>query len=197
MKCKSILLILTVLFLSFNISFAFSSLEVDCEDIKYGQSSLIAIKLPGDARGDVYLTVNDESYNYTINSSNVYGLNGILVMPVEIDDLKIGEYNVSVNYSNMTANDSFKVEKAHKYSFNSSDLVKDYGNGTDFTVQVLADGEAVGANQNVSFHVNGVSYTRPTDSEGVAHLNINLEKGNYIVSYEYKTFKSYNNIMIL
>lgn len=194
MNFKAITLMLVILFLSLNVSFA---LDVNCEDIKYGQASHIDVLLPGQARGTVNVTVGDESYSLDISSSRIYGLNGILLMPVEIDNLKVGEYNVTVSYDNMTAHGSFSVSKPHKYTFNSTDLIKDYRNGSDFEVQVLADGEAVGPNENVTFRINGVNYTRPTDSEGVAHLNINLEPGNYIVSYEYRTYKSYNNIMVL
>ena len=195
MKIKAVAVILIILFLSLNFSCASAMLDVDCEDIKYGQNENIIIKLPGNARGMVNLNINNESYSFIVNSTR--SANTILEIPLEIEGLKIGEYNVSVSYANMNANDSFSVTKVHRYSFNSSDLIKVYGNDSDFAVQVLADGKPIGANQNVSFYLNGEEYVIPTDNEGVAHLNIGLEKGNYIVAYEYKTYKSYNNIMVL
>ncbi len=197
MNLKTVTLMLIILILSVNASYAFNSLDVDCEDILYGQATRINVKLPGDARGIVNVTIDDEIHSFDINSSRIYGLNGKLLMPVEIDGLKVGEYNVTVEFDNMTAHSSFNVTKPHKYTFNSTDLIKDYRNGSDFAVQVLADGEAIGANENVTLFVNGVNYTRTTDNDGVAHLNINLEPGNYIISYEYRTYKSYNNIMVL
>ena len=84
-----------------------------------------------------------------------------------------------------------------KYSFNSSDLIKDYRNASQYSVQILYEGEAVGAGECVTFHVNGQDYTRMTNGDGIATLNINLKPGQYIVYSEYKTFKNYNNILVI
>ena len=85
----------------------------------------------------------------------------------------------------------------HRYSFNSSDLVKQYQNDSHFDVGILYDGKAIGAGENITFLVNGVSYTRQTDGDGVATLEINLEPGNYIIVSEYKSLKTYNNILVM
>ena len=87
--------------------------------------------------------------------------------------------------------------KREMYSFNSTDLIKDYNNGSQYSVQILHEGKAVGSGEKVTFFVNGVNYTRFTDNNGVAILNINLKPGQYIVYGEYKTFKNYNNILVL
>lgn len=179
------------------ISFAYSGLDVDCEDIKLGQNTQIFVKLPGDARGNVSVTINNETHIYEINETSVFGLNGFLSMPVEIENLKSGQYDVSVVYEDLTANGTFEVQNVRKYTFNSSDLIKDYKNDSRYSVQVLADGEPVGSGQNVTFLINGVEYVRTTNDQGVAHLNINLEPGNYIVYSEYKNFRNYNNIKVI
>ena len=49
----------------------------------------------------------------------------------------------------------------------------------------------------VTFFINGVYYTRFTDSDGVATLDINLEPGKYIVSLECNGFRGYNNILVV
>lgn len=85
----------------------------------------------------------------------------------------------------------------HKYALNSTDLVKTYQNASQFELQVLYDGQPVGPCENVTFLVNGVSYIRQTDCDGVAVLNINLEPGNYIIVSEYESCKVYNNILVL
>ncbi|MBR0271000.1 MAG: Ig-like domain repeat protein [Methanobrevibacter sp.] len=84
-----------------------------------------------------------------------------------------------------------------KYSFNSSDLIKDYLNASQYEIQVLENGKPVRAGEKVSFLVNGVNYTRLTNSDGIATLNINLRPGNYIVYCQYHSCKTYNNIMVL
>lgn len=93
--------------------------------------------------------------------------------------------------------DSPSIFKVEHYVFNSTDLIKDYGNSSQYSVQILHDGKAVGYGENVTFLVNGMNYTRLTDSNGIATLNINLGPGKYIVYCEYKTFKNYNNILVL
>lgn len=85
----------------------------------------------------------------------------------------------------------------HRYSFNSSDLVKQYQNEGHFEFGILYGGRAIGAGENITFLVNGVSYTRQTNSSGVAALDINLEPGNYIIVSEYKSLKTYNNILVI
>ena len=70
-------------------------------------------------------------------------------------------------------------------------------NDSQYSVQILCEGKNIGANECVRFYVNGVNYTKLTDKDGIATLNINLKPGNYIVYSEYKTFKNYNNILVM
>lgn len=85
----------------------------------------------------------------------------------------------------------------NEYSFNSSDLIKNYKNDSQYSVQILVDGKNIGENECVRFYVNGVNYTKLTNKEGIATLDINLEPGNYIVYSEYKTSRNYNNILVI
>lgn len=107
-------------------------------------------------------------------------------------------YSIDDNSDNTIVNkfnDSF--HNLNKYSFNSSDLIKDYKNESQYSIQILSDGKNVGAGESVRFYVNGVNYTKLTDGEGIATLDINLKPGHYIVYCEYKTFKNYNNILVI
>ena len=93
--------------------------------------------------------------------------------------------------------DNSNFFKREKYTFNSTDLIKDYKNASQYNVQILHDGKAVGCGEKVTLLVNGMNYTRFTDCDGIATLNINLEPGQYMVYCEYKTFRNYNNILVL
>lgn len=64
----------------------------------------------------------------------------------------------------------------------SSDIVKFYKNDTQYVVHLLNGAGKPLANQNVDFNINGVFYTRITDNDGTAILNINLNPGKYIIS---------------
>ena len=112
-------------------------------------------------------------------------------------------FEVSFAYSfddsphNVADNINSYFHDLKKYSFNSSDLIKDYKNESQYSVQILSGGEAVGAGECVTFHVNGLDYTRMTNGDGIAILNINLKPGHYIVYSQYRTFKNYNNILVI
>ena len=73
-----------------------------------------------------------------------------------------------------------------------------FKDGTQFKVTVLNDvGKPVGANTQVVFNINGVFYTRSTDSAGVAKLNINLDPGDYIITTTYDEQSISNKIHII
>ncbi len=91
----------------------------------------------------------------------------------------------------------FKLFKVDKITFNSTDLIKNYNNQSQYQVQILRDGKSIGPNQEVLLRVNGVDYYRLTDSNGVATLNIRLNPGHYIVYSEFESYRNYNNILVL
>ena len=55
-------------------------------------------------------------------------------------------------------------------------------NGTQFYATFLGKGATPLANTNVTFNINGVFYTRQTNENGTAKLNINLDPGNYTLT---------------
>ena len=59
------------------------------------------------------------------------------------------------------------------------DLRKVYGTPNPLIATLLNDNGTPVVGVSVSFTINGVSYTRTTDSNGTARLNINLPIGNY------------------
>ena len=72
-----------------------------------------------------------------------------------------------------------------------------YKDGSKFEVKVLdGTGKSVGAGKSVTFNINGVFYTRTTDSNGIARLNINLEVGTYVITSTYNGQNIANNIVI-
>ncbi|WP_407432604.1 hypothetical protein [Methanobrevibacter sp.] len=80
----------------------------------------------------------------------------------------------------------------------SNDLVKYFRNESQFVVTILgADGNPVGAGENVTFNINGVFYTRQTNESGQAKLNINLAQGNYTITTMYNGCSVANNIEVL
>ena len=81
---------------------------------------------------------------------------------------------------------------------NNRDLVKYYRNDSQYCVEIIGDdGNAVGENVSVTFNINGVLYTRFTNSSGIAKLNINLGPGHYVITCESGGCMVSNNISVL
>ena len=80
----------------------------------------------------------------------------------------------------------------------NSDLVKYFRNDSQYVVRIIDDeGNPVGANETVTFNINGVMYERKTNESGYAKLNINLNPGDYIITAMYGGCNVANNITVL
>ena len=127
------------------------------------------------ANATVYFTINGVTYVRTtdVNGSASIGLN-----------LGSGVYGASVYYNGSDMYD--KVSKNITVTINptvlADDLVKMYKNATKFSAKFTdSTGKAL-VNSDIRFNINGVFYTRTTDSNGVASLAINLRPGDYILT---------------
>ena len=63
----------------------------------------------------------------------------------------------------------------------SEDISLFYKNGTRFSAIFLDENGKALANQNIVFVINGVSYTKTTDENGMASIGINLAPGSYVM----------------
>ena len=138
-----------------------------------------------------YVTVKDANGNYLpeggmveflINGvfyqRQVKGSEGLVKLNINLHE---GEYIVTATNLE-TKEATSNVIKVLKNIINE-DIVKYFKNDTQYCVTLLDDnGNHVGAGVNVTFNINGVLYTRQTNSDGVAKLNINLLEGDYIVT---------------
>ena len=78
----------------------------------------------------------------------------------------------------------------------TGDVVMKYRDGTRFGATILDNRGYPYPNQSVRFNINGVFYTRITDLNGVANLNINLQPGKYIITSMYNGLSVSNTILI-
>ena len=133
----------------------------------------------------VTFNINGRFYTRTSNSTG----------HAQLDiNLPQGEYIITADYKNCKVSNNIKVLPIIK----AEDLTKYYKNDSQFSVIVLDDeGNLVGAGKEVTFNINGRFYTRATDANGVATLNINLPPGNYIITSTYKGCNVANNIKVL
>ena len=121
-------------------------------------------------------TINGRTY---IKTTDVNGTASIAL------NLIPGTYNANVyfngtkDYNSASVNVSVNI----KSTIEGSDIVKIYQNGTQFFATFYgADGKTLANKTNVTFNINGVFYTRQTNENGTAKLNINLNPGNYTLT---------------
>lgn len=118
--------------------------------------------------------INSDNFNATFNSDRYmanYTLNNghgkYIINSKSIKSLKNNTYYFAIlNYA---------------YNVSAPDLVKYYGNPKKFNVTVLDNDKAI-TNKSVYITINGVTYERLTDENGVASLNIRLNSGYYDVN---------------
>uniref|UniRef100_UPI003890E314 Ig-like domain repeat protein n=1 Tax=Methanobrevibacter sp. TaxID=66852 RepID=UPI003890E314 len=154
-----------------------------------------------------YATFRDGQGNYLKDGETViFNINGVMYERKVSGDKGLARLNINLNAGeyvvtamnpvtgDMTSNNITVLSRITE----NADLVKYYRNASQYTVKVLGDdGKAVGAGESVTFNINGVLYTRQTDANGIAKLNINLQPGDYIITAEYKGCLVSNNIKVL
>lgn len=122
------------------------------------------------ANSDITFNINGVFYNRKTNENGIARLN-INLLPDEYILTAIHQNGLS--YSN-------KVTVLP--SISGSDIFKIYKNDTQYYASFLnTDGSPL-ADTEVTFNINGVFYSRMTDADGVAKLNINLDPSSYILT---------------
>lgn len=150
-------------------------------------------------------TFLDDQGNPLQNASVTFNINGVMYnrMTNENGTAKLninldpGKYVItSINPVNgeMASNNVTVISRI----IGNHDLVKYYRNGSQYIVQILDDmANPVGAGESVTFNINGVFYTRQTNSSGHVKLNINLLPGEYIITVMYYGCRVSNYIKVL
>lgn len=140
----------------------------------------------------VSITINGVSYNKITDGNGTFGMN------INLDP---NVYNFTVAYNGSDIyNSAFKNAKVTVLSvIKSNDLVKYYKNESQFYATLLDEkGNPIANNTAVQFNVNGVFYTRYTNENGTAKLNIKLYPEHYIITIiHHKGEKKGYNITVL
>ncbi len=132
---------------------------------------------------EVTFNINGVLYKRTTDS------NGLVSMAI---NLRPGEYTVTTTYDGLSIGNKITVLP----TLVTKNLNMKYHDGSSFTAQTLDTNGNPIANQNVTFNVNGVFYTRTSDSTGNAKLAINLMAGEYIITSYWGDFQTGNTIKI-
>ncbi len=123
------------------------------------------------ANQNITFVINGVAYNKTTDENGTADI-GINLAP--------GSY--VIESKNLATNESVKNNVTVISTINTANVVKLYRNGTHYYA-TFVDGQGnVLANKTVKFNINGVFYTKPTDANGTARLNIWLYPGKYILT---------------
>ena len=131
----------------------------------------------------VTFNINGVFYNRTTNASGIAKLN---------INLEPGKYVITADYNGCRVSNDITVLS----TLQTKDLSMKYKDGSKFEATVLDDQGKPYPGQNVTFNINGMKYTRLSDSNGVSRLNINLMPGTYIITSTYNKLNVSNKITI-
>ena len=149
---------------SFTVSKVDSTMDVTVNDIVFGGDLIVDVVLPGDATGEVVITVNGVDYHVSIENGKATGT---------ISGLAAGDYPVTVKY---VGDDKYTgVEVAENVNVAKAQPVLgvviadvDYGNG--FVIEATLTGvNSASLSGNVIVTVAGKEYiVEVTDGKGIA-----------------------------
>ena len=159
-----------------------ASMKIETEDITYGDTAIIKIKLNDDATGNVTVTIDGIK-----NSSAV--VNGRA--EVSFTNLEAGQNkNISVFYTG--DNTYFNLTNTSSFNINKADLVFDISS-TDIKIGQTAEiSITVPSKTRGTFTINNETINIPLSGE-VSYLIFNLEIGNYTFTATYDG-NNYNTV---
>ena len=135
----------------------------------------------------VNVTFNIDGVFYT----KVTDENGIAMLSI---NLRPGSYIITAIHPNglMTSNTITVLP-----TISGSDVIKYFKNGTQYYAVVLDGNGNPLVGVNVTFNIDGVFYTKVTDENGIAVLNINLRPGSYIITIYHPNGLMASNLVVV
>ena len=171
---------------SFTVSKVDSTMDVTVNDIVFGGDLTVDAVLPGDATGEVVITVNGVDYHVAIENGKATGTIGGLVA---------GDYTVTVkysgdnNYNEANADAEFSVSKISDYNMDIS--VPEIKEGVNSTIGVDLPKDATGT---VTVEIDGKKYTANV-IDGTANVIVSgLSAGDYNITTVYSGDAKYDSM---
>ena len=155
----------------------------------YRNDSQYTVKVLGDdgkavgAGVTVTFNINGVFYQRQTNAS------GIAKLSINLNP---GDYIITAEYGGSMVSNKVKVLPV----LSANDLIKKYGEPKAFEAKLVDGTGKAYVGQNMQFNINGVFYTRVTDGEGIAKLNINLMPGQYIITSMYGYAAISNTVIV-
>ena len=164
---------------------------VDNQDIVkfYKNGTQYSVRVIGDD-GNPVGAGEDVSFNiHGVFYTRQTDANGFVTLNINLEP---GEYIITAENKGCYVSNNITVLPV----LTASDLNKKYGTNDQFIAH-LVDGQGNPlANEKVEFNIHGVFYYRTTDSAGNAHLNINLQAGEYLITSSYNGQNVANTVTV-
>ena len=167
------------------------NMDVTVPEFKEGVNSTVGVDLPKDAEGTV--TVEIEGKKYTANI-----ING--TAKVNIPGLGVGDYNITTTYSgdakyvSMTKKGNITVIPNMDVNLYVDDVVMIYHDGTRLVAKLTDYQGRPIVNDIIYFTINGKTYAKTTDDNGVASIGLNLDSKVYTATVSYNESEVYSKI---
>lgn len=169
--------------ISFNVS---DKISISQDDYSLETMDLLMYYKNG-SRYEVTLTQGDNPLENATVIINIAGVDytrvtdslGVASLAINLNP---GNYSVSTRYNYEMSSISLDSDIEILPTLSGGDIVKIYKNDTQYYATFLDRNGNPLANAEVSFNINGVFYSRKTNENGVARLNINLNSGEYILT---------------
>ena len=124
------------------------------------------------------ISAANETVTFEINGKNYTRLsdeNGDAVMAINLGP---GNYTIKTTYNMNTVENTIIILP----TLIAEDLVKYYRNASQFDITLINGAGKAVSGKNITMNINGVFYTRTTNENGTAKLNIILPPGEYILT---------------
>ncbi|WP_407453476.1 right-handed parallel beta-helix repeat-containing protein [Methanobrevibacter sp.] len=150
----------------------------------------------GNVMADTYVKLTVAGKTYTRKT----GSDGVVSLPI---NLGVGNYTVSASFDGSSNLDAVEISRTivvnpPVYELAAEDVDMVYQDGTSYNVQIT-DGEGnpvAQAGVVIKVTINGKSYDRKTNADGIASLPINLRAGTYEITAEYNGKVISNTIVV-
>ena len=175
--------------ISNNIPLIVSNININAPDVTkyYGGSERLVIELKDKDRpisnAVINIYINNVDYTRTTNDE------GIASMGINLNS---GVYNSTISYNGTKTQTVVTV----KDTVISKDVTKIFRNNTQYYATFTDSKGNSLKNTEITFNINGIFYTKTTNEEGMAHLNINLIPNTYILTaYNPSSGEKHTNII--
>ena len=137
-------------------------------------------------RNNVTVNINSKEYQLTTDE------NGNAVLDITFNP---GIYSIVITNPVNNESTTQTINVVKRITENKA-VTMYYGAGKYYKVKVFDDNGNIAKSVKVTFKINGLSYTRTTDSNGYASFKISQKPGKYTITAEYKGFKVSNKINV-